>query len=145
MEEEILGADLMLMFESDMRYSGLGADLAISRNGDIEIVQGRKNLGQAILHRLLTRKGELEDIGHPDYGSRLHELIGEPNNQTTRDILRLYVKECLSQETRIADLVEIKVTVPKDQPSAVLLEITVLPVGSTFPMNLVFPYFLEVI
>jgi phage baseplate assembly protein W len=145
MDEEILGADLMLLFESDSRYSGLGSDIKISRNGDIEIVEGRKNLGQAILHRLLTRKGELSDLGHPDYGSRLHELIGEPNNQTTRDILRLYVKECLAQETRISDIIEIAVNVPKDQPSAVVLDLTVRPVGSTLPMNLVFPFYLEVI
>jgi len=145
MDEEILGADLRLMFESDTRYSGLGADLAVGRSGDIGIVEGRKNLGQAILHRLLTRKGELGDIGHPDYGSRLHELIGEPNNQTTRDLVRLYVKECMAQEIRVADVMEITVNVPRDQPSAVLLDLTVRPIGSTFPMNLVFPYYLEVI
>ncbi len=40
-------------------------------------------------------------LGHPDYGSRLHELIGEPNNERTRELVRLYAKECISQEPRV--------------------------------------------
>ncbi|MGV2388060.1 MAG UNVERIFIED_CONTAM: hypothetical protein LVR29_06225 [Microcystis novacekii LVE1205-3] len=38
--------------------------------GDLGAIEGQTNLRQAILNRLLTRKGELAKLGHPDYGSR---------------------------------------------------------------------------
>lgn len=142
--EELYGTDLKLLFEPRTDYAGLGADLSVNTKGDLQTARGRENLGQAILHRILTRKGELGDIGHPDYGSRLHELIGEPNNERTRELLRMYVKECISQEPRVRDTVSIKIGVPKDNPHAVLLDIAVLPIKSTVPMNLVLPFFLEV-
>ncbi len=144
MDEDLLGKDLSILLERYPDAGGLGADLAVTRDGDVDIVDGRHNLGQAVFHRLLTRRGELADIGHPDYGSRLHELIGEPNNQATRELVRLYVKECLSQESRIQDIQSIRVTVPEDNRHAVIIDLSVVPIRSLVPMNLVFPYYLEV-
>ena len=144
MDEDIFGTDLMLRVEARQEYLGLGVDLMVSKKGDLGKVSGRENLGQALLHRLLTRKGELAPLGHPEYGSRLYELIGEPNNENTRDLVRLYAKECILQEPRIKDIVAIRAAQRSDDPSAVSLDITVLPVKSSVPMNLVFPFFLEV-
>lgn len=143
MDEELLGKDLKLSFEAAPEYVGLGADLLVSRKGDLETVSGRESLGQALLHRLLTRRGELGDIGHPDYGSRLHELIGEPNNERTRELVRLYARECISQEPRVKDIVSLTATVSSD-PHVVVLDVTVLPIKSSVPMNVVFPFYLEV-
>lgn len=144
MTEKLLGTDLKFILEPGPEYSGLGLDLLVSKKGDLQTVSGRENLGQAILHRMMTRQGELVDIGHPDYGSRLHELIGEPNNESTRDLVRLYIKECISQEPRVQDIVSLLVKVHKDNPHAVLVDITVLPIKSNVPMNVVFPFYLEV-
>jgi phage baseplate assembly protein W len=144
MDEELYGTDLSLFMETRSDYLGLGADLLVNKKGDLQTVSGRENLGQAILHRLLTRKGELGDIGYPDYGSRLHELIGEPNNERTRELVRLYVKECISQEPRVQDIKSLTVSVQKGNPHAVLLDLTVLPIKSNVPMNVVFPFYLEV-
>lgn len=144
MTEKLLGTDLKFILESGPEYGGLGLDLLVSKKGDLQTVSGRENLGQAILHRMMTRQGELVDIGHPDYGSRLHELIGEPNNEDTRDLVRLYIKECISQEPRVQDIVSLLVNVHKDNPHAVLVDITVLPIKSNVPMNVVFPFYLEV-
>ena len=69
--------------------------------GDVDITIGRDNLVQAIINRLLTRRGELATLGHPDYGSRLHELIGELNNLRLRVLAELYIRDCLAQEIRI--------------------------------------------
>lgn len=144
MEEELLGMDLKLRIDQRPEDAGLGADLFVNARGDLKTSAGRENLGQAILHRLMTRRGELADLGHPGYGSRLHELIGEPNNERTRDLLRLYVKECLSQEPRIKEVLSLKVSVPKESAFAVLVEISILPIKSAVPMNVVFPFYLEV-
>ena len=51
--------------------------------------------------RLLTPRGELAELGHPEYGSRLHELIGSPNSETRRSLAKLFVLESLAQEPRI--------------------------------------------
>ncbi len=144
MTEKLLGTDLKFILEPGPEYSGLGLDLLVSKKGDLQTVSGRENLGQAILHRMMTRQGELAYIGHPDYGSRLHELIGEPNNESTRDLVRLYMKECISQEPRVQDIVSLLVNVHKDNPHVVLVDITVLPIKSNVPMNVVFPFYLEV-
>lgn len=144
MDEELYGRDIKLYIETKDEYVGLGADLMVGRQGDLQIVAGRENLGQAIMHRLLTRQGELTEQGHPRYGSRLHELIGHPNNDRTRDLVRLYVKECLGQERRVKEIASVKVSVYESDPHAVVLDITIIPIKSTVPMNLVFPYYLEV-
>ena len=74
---------------------------------DLATVAGVDNLTQAILNRLHTRQGELTDLGHPDYGSRLYRLVGELNNNRTRGLAELYIRECLAQESRIEEVPEI--------------------------------------
>ena len=144
MDEELYGRDIKLYVEMKEEYVGLGADLMVSKAGDLQLVSGRENLGQAIMHRLLTRQGELAELGHPRYGSRLHELIGHPNTERTRELVRLYAKECVLQERRVKEIAGIKVTAYAGDPHAVVLDITVIPIKSNIPMNLVFPYYLEV-
>jgi len=144
MDEELYGRDIKLYVEMKEEYVGLGADLMVNKAGDLQLVAGRENLGQAIMHRLLTRQGELAELGHPQYGSRLHELVGHPNNERTRDLVRLYAKECILQERRVREIASIKVSLYEGNPHAVVLDITVVPIKSNIPMNLVFPYYLEV-
>ncbi|MDD1683929.1 MAG: GPW/gp25 family protein [Methanoregula sp.] len=143
-KDELLGTDLKLRIETRPDFMGIGMDLQVRRSGDLMMSHGRQNLGQAILHRLLTRKGELADTGHPDYGSRLHELIGEPNNSRTRDLVRLYAKECISQDPRVREIVKLTAATAPDNPHVVLLDITVVPIKSSVPMNITFPFYLEV-
>ena len=141
-DEELLGTDLKLRMETRPDFAGIGMDLQVTRSGDLMTSSGRHNLAQAILHRLMTRRGELAEIGHPDYGSRLHELIGEPNNERTRDLVRLYAKECISQEPRVREIVRLRVAA--DSADVVLLDVTVIPIRSNVPMNITFPFYLEV-
>ncbi len=90
-------------------YYHLGADLLTSKGRDVRTVSGTSNLEQAILHRLRTRKGELKDLGHPNYGCEMYTLIGEPNNEMTRGLLRLMVMDALRQESRIKEIVKVEV------------------------------------
>jgi phage baseplate assembly protein W len=76
---------------------------------DFGLIAGRQNLAQAIIIRLLTPRGELMALGHPDYGSRLYELIGRPNTETTRRLLKLFVIESLQREPRIAAIEQVTV------------------------------------
>lgn len=82
---------------SDREYVSLVSDTG----GDLNTTTGRANLVQAVINRLLTRKGELTSLGHPEYGSRIHELVGELNNLRLRALAEVYIRDCLAQERRI--------------------------------------------
>lgn len=144
MQDSIIGSDIKLRMGQYSGFYGLGADLYVNRKGDVDVVSGRENLGQAIIHRLLTRQGELEDLGYPEYGSNLHELIGRPNNLATRNLVKLYVNECLSQEVRVEKVENIDVMPHSSDSDTVVIEIAIVPIGSETPLGISFPYTLEV-
>ena len=139
MSKEMLGKDLRLVDEE------LGSDLALGPTGDLQTIKEEYNLSQAVINSLRTRRGELSDLGHPNYGSRLHELMGEPNNERTRNLARIYASECIARDPRVQEIVDIIVDTPKDDPHRINLDITVLPIGSSTPLNIVFPFYLEVV
>lgn len=87
------------------------ADLNVAA-GDVMAISGRENVAQAILNRLYTRQGELSELGHPDYGSRLYELVGELNNTRTRALAERYIRESLSQEPRIQEVAAVEIAPP---------------------------------
>jgi phage baseplate assembly protein W len=98
---------------------------------DLALVTGRENLGQAIMIRLLTPRGELSDLAHPDFGSRLHELVGRPNTDTVRDLAKLFVLDSLQAEPRVDEIVEVTVTPVTGQPDRFDILVRVRPVGET--------------
>lgn len=109
-----------------MTADRVGVDLAIER-GDLKLVSGRANLAQAVINRLLTRRGELTGLGHPDYGSRLYQLIGEPNNRRTYAVAELYIREALAEEPRIQEIVAIHFAPPSPRPDKrSLLAVTIV-------------------
>src|SRR5215472_14527745 len=108
-------------FGSDMRLLGdltrqddrhRGSDLHTHRRDglvDLDTIEGVGNLQQALLLRFLTHVGELAVLGHPDYGSRLFELIGELNNDTNRSLAKLYTLEALEAEPRVQQVLSVDV------------------------------------
>ncbi|MGD0405314.1 MAG: DUF2634 domain-containing protein [Candidatus Bathyarchaeia archaeon] len=136
-QQEQLGRDLKLRFDQT------GADLVVAFEGDFDTVADEDNLAQAIIARLATDEGELYDIGHADYGSRLHDVIGEVNNATTRQRIKAKVEECLVQETRIRQVVNINVVPDPDDPHAVDIEIAIVPIKGSDYLTVLFPFRLE--
>jgi phage baseplate assembly protein W len=135
--EKKLGKDLRL------RFDHIGADLVATRGGDFDTVAKEDNLVQAIISRLSTDEGELVDLGHADYGSRLFELMGEVNNATTRQRLKAEVQGCLSQETRIERIVNVAVAPHPKDAHRVDIDITVLPVETNVYLKISYPFRLE--
>jgi phage baseplate assembly protein W len=115
--------------------SGLGVDLAT--------LDGTDNLKQALLLRFLTPHGELTALGHPDYGSRLYELIGELNSQANRNKAKMFVLQSLAGEPRIGNVEELQVTQGVDDRNRVDIRMRLIPIASDTPLDLVFPIFLE--
>lgn len=104
---------------------------------DYSVVTGRANLAQALILRLVTQKSTLADLGHPEYGSRLVELIGRGNTDTTRNLARLYTLEALAAEPRVAKILDLSVTVISGQPDSLAIAFSVVPVNDSEPLGLV--------
>lgn len=116
------------------------------KNGDLGVVDGRSNLAQAILNRFYTRKGELTELGHPDYGSKLHLLMGEPDNLRTRQVAELYIRECLLQESRIEEIKEITFDPPSRdlaKQGVLFTKIMVKPLGDSTYLSVQVPINLQ--
>lgn len=144
-----LGVDLGLTFAGPAgRYDD--ADLATTAavhgagtENDAEVVRDVDAARQLLVNRIQTRRGELGVLGHPEYGSRHHELIGEPNVQRTRDLVKLHILECLRHEPRIAKVLGCAVTSAPRPRDVVRVEIDLRLVDHPEPLNLVVPFDLE--
>ena len=138
-----LGRDLLLRYTSSSGFFE-DADLLDQRRGidrDVQLADGLANLEQALANRIKTRKGELSALGHPDYGSRHHELIGEPNVERTRHLIKLYVLQALRDEARIEQVLSARVLAEHQPPrETVRIELELRVRGEAHPLNLVLPF-----
>ncbi|MHB1063834.1 MAG: GPW/gp25 family protein [Georgenia sp.] len=106
---------------------------------DLVPVTGFENLQQALLLRFLTEVGELAHLGHPTYGSRLHELVGEPNTPTTRNRAKHYALQALAEEPRVATVRAVTVTTDPADPTRIDVRAAVVAIDRVTELNLVFP------
>ncbi|HEU4456233.1 MAG TPA: hypothetical protein VFR81_24420 [Longimicrobium sp.] len=108
-----------------------GVDLREYR-GDLLLSDGRRNLAQALLNRLYTRQGALAQLGHPRYGSRLHQLVGEPDSRRTRALAEFYVREALTADPRVAEVASVSFETPartSTRRHVLAMSVVVLPAG----------------
>jgi phage baseplate assembly protein W len=133
--ERLFGADLQLI------PRGYDMDLRREAKGDYALAVGNDNIVQALTMRLRVREGELALLGWPRFGSRLHELIGEVNNNRTRAILMAHARTALERDPRVLRITEMSAT-PAER-SVVRLIITLQLIDRPEPLNLVFNQSLE--
>jgi phage baseplate assembly protein W len=140
-----LGRDLGL-FWAGTAGSFADADLATeNRPGhgrtvvDLDVAENVDQAVQLLVNRLMTREGELAPLGHPEYGSRHHELIGEPNTERTRNLVKLYMLQALRREPRIAKIERCDVR-SEARRDIVRVELTVRLIDVDDPLNLVVPF-----
>jgi phage baseplate assembly protein W len=124
---------------SDLRTRPSSGDRGI----DLETLTGAENLQQALLLRFTTGVGELTDLGHSTYGSRLPELIGERNTDTNRNRVKLFVLQALAEEPRVREVQSLVVRTSALDRTLVTVEATLSTIDSDSLVNLVFPFFLE--
>lgn len=121
---ERLPARVFAVVGSRDTLGGRPADVA-----ELPTVSGRDNLVQALTVRLLTPRGELAALGHADYGSSLHQVIGRPNTPTTRGLVRLRVLTALTEEPRVAKVVRVDVAPVPGRRHVVTVSAAVQPRG----------------
>ncbi|SEA37580.1 Phage baseplate assembly protein W [Thiothrix caldifontis] len=143
--EALLGRDLRLDYRSSPGFYE-NAELRDTLNAglgqrDLAVAGGVDTLRQAIANRLKTRRGELTPLGHPDYGSRHHELIGEPNVERTRNLIKLYVLQALKQERRIERVLQASVQATHvPARDTVRIELSVQVIGQHLPLEIIVPF-----
>jgi len=147
--DERFGIDLRLLRNLERQNDrDRGRDLSTIQRPetgevDLETLKGVDNLKQALLLRFLTLAGELAVLGHPNYGSRLFELIGELNTETNRNRAKLFVLQALAAEVRVKEVLSVQVTQNRAYPNRMDIKISLMPIDSDTPLNMVFPFFLE--
>lgn len=139
----LLGRDLRLRYADPTMWED--ADLFDIRSRDalrdLDRADGVPNLEQALANRLKTRKGELTALGHPEYGSRHHELIGEPNIDRTRHLIKLYILQALRDEPRVERVLSADVRAEHNPPrDTVRIEVTLRVRGQPNVLSLVLPF-----
>lgn len=143
------GIDLKLIVNRERQLSReRGADLstevrAASGEVDLARLDGVENLKQALLLRFLTPVGELAQLGHSRYGSRLYELLGQPNTEVNRDRAKLYTLEALAAEPRVAKVIEVKVTTRRTDPTRIDISVQVEAIVTGDILTLSVPLSLE--
>ena len=144
---DVLGRDLAVLYRvTDGRHEDV--DLRTrSRTvrgeavDDLVASAGVDNAVQAVVHRIKTQRGELAALGHPSYGSRHHELIGQPNSEHNRNLVKLYILQALAEEPRIAKIAKALVRTDRARaPDRVEIELTLSFIGEQVGANLVIPF-----
>jgi len=144
---DILGRDLLAIYRiTDGRHEDvdLGARTHLVRGeltSDLVTVDGVANAVQAIIHRIKTMRGELADLDHPHYGSRHHELIGQPNSEHNRNLVKLYILQALADEPRIEKILKADLRFDRLRaPDQVEIELSVSLIGVQASQNFVIPF-----
>ncbi|MDQ4026088.1 MAG: hypothetical protein M3217_11475 [Actinomycetota bacterium] len=145
---DLFGVDLRLLRFLDALHSSRdpGNDLAVTPSPDghdLATLAGTDNLVQALVLRLLTPAGDLAQLGHPAYGSRLHELIGELNTATNRNLVKMFALQALTAEPRVKEVISLDVVQARDDRTRVDVKASLATIEGPAPLNLVFPFFFE--
>jgi len=119
------------------------SDLDVSRTGDLGTVKGEDTVLQGIRHRLSTRRGELTELGHPEYGSLLETVIGEPNTEDTHRVIETLVRDCLRYEPRIENIIDIVAKPNSREHNVVDINVVLKLRGEAEPFRVVYPMYLE--
>lgn len=114
-EAEDANSQVLASVDVYLNYLG-GEDYALAEDGDmvddifgdIGTVVGLENIKQAIRCRLMSESGSLAH--HPEYGTRLAELIGMENLPFRMKLMELDVLESLGYEDRLESVTVNSVT-----------------------------------
>src|SRR5215475_4392404 len=144
-----MASDRQKLFGNDisLRDAVGGVDFVlggpVGSSGDLTLAVGNDNAVQALSLRLRVRKGELSLLGWPDYGSRLHELIGEPDLPRTRLKAQVFARDAVEGDPRVIQVQSVDLVPIPGERSVLRLAMSVLLIDEQTPLNLVFDLALE--
>ncbi len=109
------------VYELDMGL--VGGHLEADENGDFLVFTGRQNLRQALVHRVITERGEL--LWHPEYGALIRSLIGVVNGPTASTLAAKYAEATLRADPRVREVSSVVAEVSGD---IISVSATVVPI-----------------
>ena len=139
--QSLLGTDLLLRDGAD--GADLGLQGPVGASGDIARASGNTNIVQALTLRLRVQKGELALLGWPDFGSRLHELIGEPDLPRTRLKAQVFARDAVEADPRVLKVEAVDVVRLPGERQILRLMLTVRVISLPLPLNLVYALALD--
>lgn len=129
-----------MLFGTDIRLQdgAGGMDLAPDNSGDLAYASGNDNIIQALIMRLKVRRGELAQLGWPDYGSRLHELIGEPNVSRTHIKIMAFARLAIEADPRVEKVTSTQIVSIPGERDMVRLMMDIKVISIQNPINLIY-------
>lgn len=104
--------------------------------GELAVKKGISNLEMQLRHLLKTGRGELTELGHPEYGSRLPEFIGKTSTEVWQMRAKLECENTIRQDPRIAEVSNATLTV---DGTAIIFEGDAYPINQAEPMAISLP------
>ena len=97
------------MTDTEIYGTDYSSEGFITSNGDIGLVTELANAEQAIRNRLLTRLGTYPNID-TEYGSNVHQALGEKINSSLIRELEVYIENCMLEEPRVYRILTLDIT-----------------------------------
>jgi len=139
--QQLFGTDIRLMDGAG------GLDFSLEgpagASGDLWLAVGNDNAVQALTLRLRVHKGELANLGWPEYGSRLHELIGEPDLARTHLKAQTFARDAVEADPRVKKVESVDVVSIPGERGVLRLAMAVQLIDQPTPLDLVFDVALE--
>lgn len=95
----------------DINYQ-MGVDIDRNwefKDGDLKLVKYNKNIAQSVANRLNCKFGALAHF-YEYYGSDIDEYLGDPNEETYHEYIRLEIIRTLKQDPRVEDDINVSLT-----------------------------------
>jgi uncharacterized protein len=125
----------------DFLGHGLGFPVEIDDTGALPYASAENKVQQSLLIILGTARGER--VMNPDFGSRLHELVFEPNNSSTKGRIVQYVNEAIVKWEPRVEISRVNVTTDPATAGKVLVDIEYRVRATNSRFNLVYPFYLR--
>ncbi|KZX17478.1 contractile injection system sheath initiator [Methanobrevibacter filiformis] len=81
----------------------------IDDKGNFRKVSGVDNAKQAIINRLLTIPGDLDNLGYDDYGNKSYYYLGLTDYDYAESLIKKATEEALLKEPVVAEIIDINV------------------------------------
>lgn len=125
-EEMLFGIDEFLDNDGQMH-----AD-----QSDIVSIGGMQNLAMQIYHRINTLKGELSQLGHPEYGSLVPTFVGKPMTPVWQERILLECRLAAEADPRVQYLDNVRLY---NEGTALFFEADVFPINNQDPVVVSIP------
>jgi hypothetical protein len=103
---------------------------------DIMTLSGMQNLAMQLYHRINTTKGELTELGHPEYGSLVPTYIGKSMTPVWEERILLECRLTVEADPRVKHCDNIKLF---NSGTAIFFEADIYPINNQDPIAVSIP------